>query len=228
MKVVVKADILERNDAAAAENAALFAQHGIYALNLLGSPGAGKTSLLERTLQELAGDLRVAVVEGDLFTTKDAARIERYGAPVVQINTSGGCHLDAAMVAAALEKLDLTALDLIVIENVGNLVCPAEFALGEDAKAVALSITEGDDKPLKYPLIFKESAVALLNKMDILPYTNFDMEAARADITALHPGIPVLAVSCRTGEGLTAWYDWLRAQVAEKKRRKESGNEEHL
>ena len=207
MKVVVKADILGRNDAAAAENAALFAQHGIYALNLLGSPGAGKTSLLERTLQELAGDLRVAVVEGDLFTTKDAARIERCGAPVVQINTSGGCHLDA--------------LDLLVIENVGNLVCPAEFALGEDEKAVVLSITEGDDKPLKYPLIFKESAAAVLSKVDILPYTNFDMASARADITALHPGIALFPVSCQTGEGLADWYAWLRAQVAAKKAGKE-------
>ena len=217
MKVVVKADILGRNDAAAAENAAFFARHGIYALNLLGSPGAGKTSLLEQTLAELGTDLRIAVIEGDLFTTKDAARIEHCGAQVVQINTSGGCHLDAAMVAAALEKIDLTALDLIVIENVGNLVCPAEFALGEDAKAVVLSITEGDDKPLKYPLIFKESAAALLNKVDILPYTNFDMASACADIRALHPGIAVLPVSCRTGEGLSAWYAWLRAQAAAKK-----------
>ena len=197
MKVVVKADILGQNEAAAAENAALFARHGIYALNLLGSPGCGKTSLLEQTLAALGGELRMAVIEGDLFTTKDAARIERCGAPVVQINTSGGCHLDAAMVAAALGKLDL---------------------LGEDAKAVALSITEGDDKPLKYPLIFKESAVALLNKVDILPYTNFDMEAAERDITALHPGIAVMPVSCRTGEGLSAWYDWLRAQVRAKKK----------
>ena len=217
MKVVVKADILGRNDAAAAENAVLFARRGIYALNLLGSPGAGKTSLLEQTLVELGTDLRIAVIEGDLFTTKDAARIERCGAQVVQINTSGGCHLDAAMVAAALEKIDLTALDLIVIENVGNLVCPAEFALGEDAKAVVLSITEGDDKPLKYPLIFKESAAALLNKVDILPYTSFDMASACADIRALHPGIAVLPVSCRTGEGLSAWYAWLRAQAAAKK-----------
>lgn len=217
MKVVVKADILGRNDAAAAENAALFAQHGIYALNLLGSPGAGKTSLLEQTLQELAGDLRVAVVEGDLFTTKDAARIERCGAPVVQINTSGGCHLDAAMVAAALARLDLTQLDLIVIENVGNLVCPAEFALGEDAKAVVLSVTEGDDKPLKYPLIFKESAAALLNKCDLLPYTDFDMAAARRDIAALHPSIAVLPVSARTEDGMAQWLAWLRAAVAAKR-----------
>ena len=217
MKVVVKADILGRNESAAAENAALFAQHGIYALNLLGSPGSGKTSLLEQTLKELGTDLRMAVIEGDLFTSKDAVRIEACGAPVVQINTSGGCHLDAAMVAAALDQLDLAALDLLIIENVGNLVCPAEFALGEDAKAVVLSITEGDDKPLKYPLIFKESAAALLNKVDILPYTNFDMASACADIRALHPGIAVLPVSCRTGEGLSAWYAWLRAQAAAKR-----------
>ena len=219
MKVVVKADILGRNEEAAAENAALFARHGIYVLNLLGSPGCGKTSLLERTLAALGAALRMAVIEGDLFTTKDAVRIERCGAPVVQINTSGGCHLDAAMVAAALGQLDLAGIDLLVIENVGNLVCPAEFALGEDAKAVVLSIAEGDDKPLKYPLIFKESAAALLNKVDILPYTDFDVAAAERDITALHPGIPVLPVSCRTGEGLADWYAWLRGQVTEKKRR---------
>ena len=217
MKVVVKADILGRNEAAAAENAALFARHGIYALNLLGSPGAGKTTLLERTLAALSGELRIAVVEGDLFTDKDAARIERCGAPVVQINTSGGCHLDAAMVAAAFAQLDLTALDLIVIENVGNLVCPAEFALGEDAKAVVLSVTEGDDKPLKYPLIFKESAAALLNKCDLLPYTDFDMTAARRDIEALHPGIAVLPVSARTEEGMADWIAWLRAAAAAKR-----------
>ena len=217
MKVLVKADILGRNENAAAENAALLARYGIYALNLLGSPGGGKTALLERTLAALSGELRIAVVEGDLFTDKDAARIERCGAPVVQINTSGGCHLDAAMVAAAFAQLDLTALDLIVIENVGNLVCPAEFALGEDAKAVVLSVTEGDDKPLKYPLIFKESAAALLNKCDLLPYTDFDMAAARRDIAALHPGIAVLPVSARTEDGMAQWLAWLRAAVAAKR-----------
>ena len=217
MKVLVKAAILGRNENAAAENAALHARHGIYALHLLGSPGAGKTTLLEKTLAALAGELRTAVVEGDLFTDKDAARIERCGAPVVQINTSGGCHLDAAMVAAAFAQLDLTALDLIVIENVGNLVCPAEFALGEDAKAVVLSVTEGDDKPLKYPLIFKESAAALLNKCDLLPYTDFDMAAARRDIAALHPGIAVLPVSARMEDGMAQWLAWLRAAVAAKR-----------
>ena len=217
MKVVVKADILGRNDAAAAENAALFARRGIYALNLLGSPGAGKTSLLEQTLAELGTDLRIAVIEGDLFTTKDAARIERCGAQVVQINTSGGCHLDAPMVKSALSSIDLDSLDMLIIENVGNLVCPAEFELGQDKKAVVLSITEGDDKPLKYPLMFKEADAALLNKIDLLPYTDFDLESATDDIRTLHPGIEVMAIACRTGEGLPAWLSWLRKNVREKK-----------
>mgnify|MGYP000452548033 CR=1 FL=1 len=221
MEVKVMKNVLAMNDEAAAENAALFQRKGIFVLNLMGSPGAGKTTLLERTLEALKDEMRLAVIEGDLFTSKDAERIDRLGVPVVQINTSGGCHLDAAMVAAALDRLDLDALDLLVIENVGNLVCPAEFALGEDEKAVVLSITEGDDKPLKYPLIFKESAAAVLSKVDILPYTNFDMASARADITALHPGIALFPVSCQTGEGLADWYAWLRAQVAAKKAGKE-------
>ena len=217
MKVVVKADILGQNEATAAENAALFARHGIYALNLLGSPGCGKTSLLEQTLAALGGELRMAVIEGDLFTTKDAARIERCGAPVVQINTSGGCHLDAPMVKSALSSIDLDSLDMLIIENVGNLVCPAEFELGQDKKAVVLSITEGDDKPLKYPLMFKEADAALLNKVDLLPYTDFDLESATDDIRTLHPGIEVMAIACRTGEGLPAWLSWLRKNVREKK-----------
>ena len=217
MEVKVMKNVLAMNDEAAAENAALFQRKGIFVLNLMGSPGAGKTMLLERTLEALKDEMRLAVIEGDLFTSKDAERIDRLGVPVVQINTSGGCHLDAAMVAAAFAQLDLTALDLIVIENVGNLVCPAEFALGEDAKAVVLSVTEGDDKPLKYPLIFKESAAALLNKCDLLPYTDFDMAAARRDIAALHPGIAVLPVSARTEDGMAQWLAWLRAAVAAKR-----------
>ena len=221
MEVKVMKNVLAMNDEVAAENAADFRARGVFVLNLMGSPGAGKTTLLERTLEALKDEMRLAVIEGDLFTSKDAERIDRLGVPVVQINTSGGCHLDAAMVAAALGKLDLSALDLLVIENVGNLVCPAEFALGEDEKAVVLSITEGDDKPLKYPLVFKESAAAVLSKVDILPYTNFDMASARADITALHPGIAIFPVSCQTGEGLADWYAWLRAQAAAKKAGKE-------
>ena len=216
MEVQVMQDILGKNDRIAAENQALFAAKRVFVLNLLGSPGAGKTTLLEKTIAALKDELRLAVIEGDLFTTKDADRIAKYGVPVIQINTSGGCHLDAPMVQDVLSRLDLAALDLVVIENVGNLVCPAEFNIGEDKKAVVLSITEGDDKPLKYPLIFKESAVAILNKVDILPYTNFDLAAAKADIETIHPGATVLAVSSTTEEGLAQWYDWLRQEVKAK------------
>ena len=186
-------------------------------LNLMGSPGSGKTTLLEATLRALADELRMAVIEGDLFTSKDADRIGACGAQVVQINTAGSCHLDAPMVEKALQSLDLGNLDLIVIENVGNLVCPAEFALGEDAKAVVLSVTEGDDKPMKYPLMFKESAVALLNKTDLLPFTNFDLPQATEDIKTIHPGAEVLAVSATKGDGMEAWFDWLREKVKAKK-----------
>ena len=217
MEVKVMKNVLAMNDEAAVENAALFQRKGIFVLNLMGSPGAGKTTLLECTLEALKDEMRIAVIEGDLFTTKDAERIEHLGVPVVQINTSGGCHLDAPMVESALASLDLAALDFLVIENVGNLVCPAEFELGQDKKAVVLSITEGDDKPLKYPLMFKEADAALLNKVDLLPYTDFDMESATEDIRTIHPGIEVMPIACRTGEGLAAWLAWLRKNVREKK-----------
>ena len=217
MEVKVMKNVLAMNDEAAAENAELFQRDRVFVLNLMGSPGAGKTTLLERTLQALKDEMRIAVIEGDLFTSKDAERIDRLGVSVVQINTSGGCHLDAPMVKSAFSSIDLAALDMLVIENVGNLVCPAEFELGQDKKAVVLSITEGDDKPLKYPLMFKEADAALLNKVDLLPYTDFDMARAADDIRTIHPGIEVLPVACRTGEGLQAWLDWLRQQVCRKR-----------
>ena len=217
MEVKVMKNVLAMNDEAAAENAALFQRKGIFVLNLMGSPGAGKTTLLECTLEALKDEMRLAVIEGDLFTSKDAERIDRLGVPVVQINTSGGCHLDAPMVKSALSSIDLDSLDMLIIENVGNLVCPAEFALGEDVKAVVLSVTEGNDKPLKYPLIFKESALTLLNKIDLVPYTDFNVAAATEDIMTVHPGVAVLPVSARTGEGLAAWLDWLCARVQEKR-----------
>jgi len=217
MEVKVMQNVLGQNDAVAEEIRKQFAEAGVFALNLLGSPGAGKTTLLEHTLGELAKEMKIAVIEGDLFTTKDADRIEKLGVPVIQINTVGGCHLDAPMVAKAIADMDLKALDFILVENVGNLVCPAEFDVGEDAKAVVLSITEGDDKPLKYPLIFKESSVALLNKVDILPYTNFDLAAATEDIETIHPGIKVLPVSAFKAEGLEPWLSWIRERVAAKR-----------
>lgn len=217
MKTIVMQDILGKNEEAAAHLKKIFSERKIFAINLLGSPGSGKTSLLEATLTELDSEMRIAVIEGDLFTTRDADRIERCEVPVVQINTSGGCHLDARMVHGALDEIHLAGLDLLIIENVGNLVCPAEFALGEDAKATVLSVTEGTDKPMKYPLIFKESAVTLINKTDLIPYTDFDIKQATEDIMTLHPEAAVFGVSSKTGEGLDAWYDWIRARVREKK-----------
>ncbi|NMD99401.1 hydrogenase nickel incorporation protein HypB [Selenomonas bovis] len=217
MEIKVIKNILGENDRYAAENRALFQAKGVFVVNFMGSPGAGKTSVLEKTMEQLKGELSMAVIEGDLFTSKDAERIDRHGVPVIQINTAGGCHLDANMVQKTVREMDLSALDLLVVENVGNLVCPAEFALGEDARAVVLSVTEGDDKPMKYPLMFKESEIALINKIDLAPYCNFDIKSARGDISMLHPGIEIAELSCTTGEGVDAWCDWLRRGVAAKK-----------
>jgi hydrogenase nickel incorporation protein HypB len=220
MQIKVMTNILEKNDQVAAALQEKFDKAGIFVLNLLGSPGCGKTSLLENTIGALKETLSIAVIEGDLFTARDAQRIEQHGVPVVQINTSGGCHLDANMINSTLDCLDLAGLDMIVIENVGNLVCPAEFNIGEDSKATVLSITEGDDKPLKYPLIFKQADAVILNKVDLLPYTNFDVESAVKDITSIHPEVTLLQVSCQTGMGLEGWYTWLIEQVNIKKARR--------
>ena len=210
MKIEVMKNILGENDKIAEENRKLFADKGVFVINLMGSPGSGKTSLLEKTIATLKDEIKMAVIEGDLFTAKDAERIESHNVPVIQINTAGGCHLDAPMVKRAAESLNLDELDLIIVENVGNLVCPAEFDVGENVKVVVLSITEGDDKPLKYPLIFKESAVAILNKIDILKFTNFNLASAREDLTTLHPDIKIIETSCTTGEGLEDWCNWIK------------------
>lgn len=223
MEIKVMANILDKNDQLAAEVNKQLAGSGIFTLNLLGSPGSGKTSLLEQTIAALKGELKLAVIEGDLFTAKDAERIARQGVPVVQINTGGGCHLDANMVKGVLASLDLGSIDLLIIENVGNLVCPAEFNVGEDVKVTVLSVTEGEDKPLKYPLIFKQSAAVVLNKIDLLPYTSFDMAAATEDIVSINPQIVLMPASCRTGEGLEAWFDWLRQRVAARKKHCKEG-----
>lgn len=217
MEIKVIKNILGENDRLAAENQAMFADKKVFVLNFMGSPGAGKTSVLEKTMERLKDKIKMAVIEGDLFTSKDAERIDKYGVPVIQINTAGGCHLDANMVQKTVKEMNLDELDLLVVENVGNLVCPAEFPVGEDARAVVLSVTEGDDKPLKYPLMFKESEIALLNKVDLAPYCNFNMDSAKKDITSLHPGIEVLEVSCTKGDGIEAWCDWLLKKIAAKK-----------
>ena len=217
MEIKVIKNILGENDRIAAENQAMFQDKKVFVLNFMGSPGAGKTSVLEKTMERLKDKIRMAVIEGDLFTSKDAERIDKYGVPVIQINTAGGCHLDANMVQKTVKEMNLDELDLLVVENVGNLVCPAEFPVGEDARAVVLSVTEGDDKPLKYPLMFKESEIALLNKVDLAPYCNFNMDSAKKDITSLHPGIEVLEVSCTKGQGIDEWCDWLLKKIAAKK-----------
>lgn len=218
MEVPVIRNLLEANDAIAAQLRERFAGEGILALNLISSPGAGKTSLLERTLTDLKREFRMAVIEGDLQTDNDARRVAATGAQAVQINTGGGCHLDGAMVLNALNKLDTQGLDILFIENVGNLVCPVEFDCGEDHKIALLSVTEGDDKPEKYPLLFNLSSVMVLNKVDLLPYVDFDVQTAERFAKKLNAGLLVLPVSCRNAEGLEAWYDWLRKAVAAKKR----------
>lgn len=211
-------NILHKNDENAAELNTMLTTRGIFTVNLMGSPGCGKTSLLEQTVSLLKNELTLAVIEGDLYTSKDADRIAGAGTPVVQINTGGGCHLDAFMVKAALTKLDLAAVDILIIENVGNLVCPAEFNVGEHAKVVVFSVTEGEDKPLKYPLVFRQSEAIILNKTDLLPYTSFNMDAAIDDIKGLNPQASLLQTSCRTGDGLPAWIEWLKAGAARTRR----------
>ena len=213
MQVQVKTNVLAKNDAIAEALQQLFKKKNIFVFNLLGSPGAGKTSLLEATLQDLKKEYRLAVIEGDLFTAKDAKRIHELGVPVIQINTVGGCHLDAQMIQDALGDLNLDDLDMIIIENVGNLVCPAEFEIGESMKVTVLSVTEGEDKPLKYPLIFKESKAILINKIDLLPYVPFKKEQGIQDIRNLNPNGEIFEVSCTAHNGLEPWLNWLRAQL---------------
>ena len=209
MEIKVMKNILGENEKIAEENRKFFRDKKVFVINLMGSPGSGKTTLLEKTLAHLAKKINVAVIEGDLFTARDAERIERQNIPVVQINTAGGCHLDAPMIKRAAESLDLDKINLLIVENVGNLVCPAEFDVGENMKAVVLSITEGDDKPLKYPLIFKESAAVVLNKIDLLPYTNFDIEQAREDLMTIHPLIKIFETSCTKDIGIYNWCEFL-------------------
>ncbi|MBQ7629368.1 MAG: hydrogenase nickel incorporation protein HypB [Selenomonadaceae bacterium] len=216
MEVKVMKNILGENEKIAEENRKFFRDKKVFVINLMGSPGSGKTTLLEKTLSHLAEKINVAVIEGDLFTARDAERIERQNIPVVQINTAGGCHLDAPMIKRAAESLDLDKINLLIVENVGNLVCPAEFDVGENMKAVVLSITEGDDKPLKYPLIFKESAAVVLNKIDLLPYTNFNIEQAREDLLTIHPMIKIFETSCTKDIGIYNWCEFLLSQLKER------------
>jgi hydrogenase nickel incorporation protein HypB len=212
--VELEAQVFAKNDTLAAKNRAWFAGREILAVNLVSSPGAGKTTLLERTIRDLGKELPLFVLEGDQATANDGARIRAAGAPVVQINTGTGCHLEADMVARGLMELKPHAGSVVLIENVGNLVCPAMFDLGERAKVAVLSVTEGEDKPLKYPHMFRAAEVMILNKIDLLPYVDFDAERAIAYAREVNPDITVLRLSARSGEGLEAWYGWLRRELA--------------
>ncbi len=209
MKVKVVTRILEANERIAAENRKLFDDSGVYVINLMSAPGAGKTSLLESTIKHIKTKLNLAVIEGDIAGTQDAERISSLGIPVVQINTGGACHLDANMINEVLVDIPLKEIDLLFIENVGNLVCPAEFNVGEDIKVMVLSITEGDDKPLKYPLMFQESSALILNKTDLLSYTNADLDKIKQDALSLNSKLKIFEVSCKTGKGVPEWTDWL-------------------
>ncbi len=214
--ITIERKVLAKNDEVATENRTLFARHGLFVFNVVSSPGAGKTSLLERTLELLKGALRVGVVEGDVQTDFDAQRVARYGVPVVQIVTNGGCHLEAKLVQDAVASLPLEGLDVLIIENVGNLVCPANYDLGEALKVVVVSTAEGDDKPLKYPGMFRNASVLVINKVDLLPYLPCDVEALQRNALQINPALRVFRTSCTSGDGIAAWCDWLRSRAADR------------
>ncbi|MBN2136556.1 MAG: hydrogenase nickel incorporation protein HypB [Sedimentisphaerales bacterium] len=214
-KVDIAKKILSENDKHAFENVMFLGQHKKLCLNMISSPGSGKTTILTRTITDLKSKIRVGVIEGDIQTDIDAERISRTKAPVIQINTNGACHLSAVQVSAALKKLPVQDLDLIIIENVGNLVCPSDFDLGEHGKIVVLSAAEGDDKPIKYPGIFAKAKALLINKIDLLEggLLDFDIERATTDARRLNKDIKIFSVSARNGEGMNAWYDWLAESI---------------
>ncbi len=224
-RVPLEKKVLSENDRVAAKLRARFKEHGVLCVNLISSPGSGKTSILERTLASLPKEARVAVLTGDIQTENDATRLKRYGFPVKQITTGGTCHLDARMIERHLADWELEDLDILFIENVGNLVCPSSYDLGEEAKIVILSVTEGEDKPLKYPSIFFKSELLILNKVDLLPYVSFNIEAAVENARRVHPAMEEIRVSCTTGDGLEQWLEWL--ELRRKRASKEGRTEVH-
>ena len=216
VKIPVVKDILEVNERIALENKELFDKHKVLVINLMGSPGSGKTSLLELTISALKEKLSIGVIEGDIQSMLDAERINKYGIQIVQINTYGACHLDGNMIRDALPSLNLEKLDLLMVENVGNLVCPAEFKIGEDYKVMILSMPEGDDKPIKYPLMFQESSVLLINKIDLAPYLDVSIERIKNESFRVNPRLAIFPISCKTKQGLEPWFDWILRRYKEK------------
>ncbi|SRR6266536_2091535 len=224
-KVTIAQNILAANDTIAQEIQRSLAVRGIRTINIMSSPGAGKTTLLERTIERLhgyRGHLGIGVIEGDVETSADAERIEAAGAETVQINTRGACHLEAHMIRDALAEIELARIELLFVENIGNLVCPAAWNLGEDTRVVVVSTTEGDDKPAKYPQMFAASEVMIVNKLDLLPYVDYDVEKVKRHALAINPHLRIFEMSCRTGAGLDAWCDWLLNFAAEKNEQREA------
>jgi hydrogenase nickel incorporation protein HypB len=219
MEIKVVRKVLDANDRMAEQNRALFKDKGVFVINVMSSPGSGKTTILEHTLTTIMPGIKTAVIVGDVSTTHDADRLVKSGAPVVQVNTDafgGDCHLAAHVIENAASQLDLDNIDLLIVENIGNLVCPAEFDIGEDVKVVVLSVTEGEDKPVKYPLMFRVCDSAILNKIDLLPYLDYEKDLAVESIHKIHPNMPVFEMSAKTGDGFDAWIDWLKQQVSKK------------
>ncbi|ADJ26697.1 hydrogenase accessory protein HypB [Dehalogenimonas lykanthroporepellens BL-DC-9] len=212
MQIKVLKDIMAANTTTAEANQARLDSHGIVGLNIMASPGSGKTTFILRTIDSLGQSCRVGVIEGDLASSVDAEKVAAKSAPVVQINTGGGCHLDANQMAAGLDNLPLDSLDVVMVENVGNLVCPSEFKLGEHKRVVILSVPEGDDKPFKYPGMFASADVVVISKIDVLPHFDFNLDKFRRAVTGLNPDLLILPLSARTGEGFDAWTDWVTAQ----------------
>ncbi len=214
--ITIERKVLEKNDEIARLNRTTFADHGVFVLNMVSSPGAGKTSILERTIEKLRDSVRIAVIEGDVQTDLDAQRVAKYHVPAVQIVTRGGCHLEANLVREALQNMDLTSVELLIIENVGNLVCPSNYDLGEAMKVVVASTTEGDDKPLKYPAMFRNASVLIINKTDLLPYISCNIGTLREHALRINPTLTVFETSCTTLQGIDSWCDWLVTNIRRK------------
>lgn len=206
-------NILDRNQNKANEVRNLLALKKVMMVNIISSPGAGKTTLLERTCEELGAKFRIGVIEGDITTDRDAQRLKKYNIPIVVINTEGGCHLDSHSISKVLDSFDLDNLEVLFVENVGNLICPSQFDLGETFKLAVVSTAEGDDKPAKYPMLFREARAVLLNKIDLIPYTNFNFNSFSSDLKKINAQIPLFKISCIKGDGLTEWYDWISEKI---------------
>ena len=213
MEIKIMKNILDRNQDKANEVRNILNSNRVLMVNIISSPGAGKTTLLERTCEELAATFRIGVIEGDITTDRDAQRLKKYNIPIVVINTEGGCHLDSHSISKVLDSFDLGNLDILFVENVGNLICPSQFDLGETFKLAIVSTTEGDDKPAKYPMLFREARAVLLNKIDLIPYTNFNHESFRSDLKKINGQVPIFEISCTRGDGLKEWYKWISEKI---------------